>query len=248
MVSAAVDFYSIAMTAKLISSTVLFKKDFFSGAIGDRASGSASTGNNAIFKVADTLGIASDYMFSTFATLIALYWVVGALLAYLLPLLPMLYLYMKFISWIMVVLMASFSVLLWAMYWVRFKEKRQVIRDAGYHFGLEIMFKPTMSLLSVIYAWYFFYVTTFVIGATISWVNLLPLDGQGGMGMRYILDPFFAWMLIAYVYFVGLSFSYKMMDLMQSEIFEKLGISGINEQNKMGMFLQTMIYQKVSNF
>jgi len=244
MVSAAADFYSIAITAKLMSSAVLFNKDFFSGAIGDRASGGAPVGSNVIFKVADTLGIASDYMFSTFATIIALYWVVGALLAYLLPLLPMLYLYMKFISWIMVVLMASFSVLLWAMYWVRFKEKRQIIRDAGYHFGLEIMFKPTMSLLSVIYAWYFFYVVTFIIGATISWVNLLPLDGQGGMGMRYILDPFFAWMLIAYVYFVGLSFSYKIMDFMQSELFEKLGISGINEQNKMGMFLQTMIYQK----
>lgn len=244
MVSAAVDFYSIAMTAKLVSSTVLFKKDYFSGAIGDRSSGSASSGNNVIFKTADALGIASDYMFSTFATLIALYWIIGALLAYLLPLLPMLYLYMKFISWIMVVLMASFSILLWAMYWVRFKEKRQVIKDAGFHFGLEIMLKPSLSLLSVIYAWYFFYVIAFVIGGTISWINLLPLDGQGGMGMRYLLDPFFAWMLIAYVYFVGLSFSYKTMDLMQSELFEKLGISGINEQNKMGMFLQTMIYQK----
>jgi hypothetical protein len=144
----------------------------------------------------------------------------------------------------MVVLMASFSILLWAMYWVRFKEKRQVIKDAGLHFGLEIMLKPSLSLLSVIYAWYFFYVIAFVIGGTISWINLLPLDGQGGMGMRYLLDPFFAWMLIAYVYFVGLSFSYKTMELMQSELFEKLGISGINEQNKMGMFLQTMIYQK----
>ena len=244
MVSAAVDFYSIAITAKLISSTVLFKKDFFSGAIGEKAGGNATDGNNIIFKVADTLGIASDYMFSTFATLIALYWIVGALLAYLLPLLPMLYLYMKFISWIMVVLMASFSILLWAMYWVRFKEKRQIIRDAGFHFGLEIMLKPSLSLLSVIYAWYFFYVVAFVVGGTMSWMNLLPLDGQGGMGMRYILDPFFAWMLIAYVYFVGLSFSYKIMDQMQSELFEKLGISGINEQNKMGMFLQTVMYQK----
>lgn len=244
MVNVGTSFYSLALGAKLVSELAYrLPGDRENGDIGQKAIVKPSS---KLFAVADAVGVASEYMFSSLATVMAIYMVVGALLAYILPLLPFLFLYFNFVSWVMVVVMASFSILLWALYWVRFKEKRHILKEAGLHFGIEMWLKPLFSLITVLFAYYFFFVVAFLVANLSDWLSMLPFDGDGGMGTRALIDPLLSWIMIAFIYYIGLTFSLKLKTQMMSELMEKLGVRDMSaKDSNMGSFLQIILYQNL---
>jgi hypothetical protein len=162
MVDASFGFFAIALPAKALSEI-----DLSMLGSGEKNTGNVnkSAGLDKLLKytskILDIRRII-DLMFNVFSSIMTAVFLIGVMLAYLLPLIPKIYLYLQFISWLMVVVMASFAVLLWSLFWIRFNEKRDMLKSAGFHYGVELMFKPLFSLIAVLFAWYFFYVIAFL--------------------------------------------------------------------------------------
>lgn len=246
MVDTGIAFYTLAIGMKGIGSLAKqsSKVDFKGTITRSRSSGALKGGGGTASLLKDLGGLA-ELMFTIMGTVLLVYIAAGALLAYLLPLLPYIYIYMGFITWAMVVVMASFSIMLWSFFWVRFKEKRELLREAGFHYGVDMLFKPLFNLLSVIFAWSLFYMLMFMIGATSSWISILPLSGDGAFGLRAILDPLFILLFIGLIFAMALKFSYQVMDEMSGELLSKLGVKNKAVKDSVGTFIKAMLYDKV---
>jgi hypothetical protein len=170
---------------------------------------------------------------------------IGAGLAYLLPLVPKIYLYMNFISWTMVLVMSSFAVLLWSLFWVRFREKREILKTAGYHYGIELLFKPSFSLIAVLFAWYFFYVVAFGVGITTSWIWALPIYDSYSP-LRLLIDTVIVIMMMMFIYFLGLHYAYQLMDNLVTELMKRLGVRNIKDNDKIGEFVKAIMFDYAS--
>tara|TARA_Y100000310_G_scaffold196471_1_gene196540 strand:+ start:6397 stop:9645 length:3249 start_codon:yes stop_codon:yes gene_type:complete len=180
-----------------------------------------------------------DILFDTLSTIMAMFLALGLVLAYLLPLVPKIYLYFTFAAWLMVVVMASFSVLLWSFFWIRLKEKRELLKTAAFHYGVEILFKPTFSLISVVFAWYFFFVVAFVVGGSTSWLFRLPSDGIVSMGLHTV----FILLMIMFTYLIGLRYAYQLMGDMTSVLLTKLGVNDSKQNDKISELVKVLLYE-----
>lgn len=253
MLDKAISFYSIAFIARSGAEALT--------AAGAKAGAITNITNNMAVNTASQSGVSSigfggtivallkevggiaDLIYKVLGGIMSVFFAMGLILAYLLPFLPKIYLYFGFITWLMVLVMASFAVFLWSIYWVRFKEKRDILKMAGYHYGVELMFKPTFNLIAVIFAWYFFYVVAFTIGASMGWVFSLPVAGEGHI-LRQYTDTLFIILIIGMVYFVGLKYSYQLMDDLSGEMLEKLGVRNKKIDDQMSTLLKAMLYEK----
>jgi hypothetical protein len=209
----------------------------------DDAENAATKGNSkgALTKMLSVVGGLIGLVYDVLGTVMGFFLAIGLALAYILPVVPKVYLYMGFISWVMVLVMASFSVLLWCLYWIRFKEKRQLLKQAGYHYGVELMFKPSFNLIAVLFAWYFFYIIAFVVGVSIGWVWSLPLSGEGQF-LRGYTDALFVVIVIGFVYFVGLKYAYQLMDDLSGQLLEKLGVRNKKVKDEVSVFIKALLF------
>jgi hypothetical protein len=254
MLDKAYTFYGIALVARLsIEVAGVAKKSNSMQTIGqhldlkDTKGGASLAGPmKGMVTLLKEVGGIANLVYNVLGNIMAVFFALGLVLAYLLPFLPKIYLYFGFISWIMVLVMASFSVFLWSLYLIRFKERRDVIKTAGYHYGVELMFKPTFNLIAVIFAWYFFYVVAFVIGVTMGWVFALPVSGEGHMLREYI-DVLFIILMVAMVYFVGLKYCYQLMDDLSGELLEKLGVRNKKVKDELSTLLKAVLYEKAQS-
>lgn len=180
-----------------------------------------------------------DMLFDLISTFMVMIFALGLVLAYLLPLVPKIYLYFTFVSWLMVVVMASFSVLLWSFFWIRLKEKRELLKTAAFHYGVEILFKPTFSFLAVIFAWHFFFVIAFIIGGSSNWLFKLPSDGFVSMGLHTV----FVLILIIFAYLIGLKYTYQLMGDMTSVLLTKLGVNDSKQNDKISELVKVILYE-----
>jgi hypothetical protein len=169
-----------------------------------------------------------------------LFMALGAALAYLLPLVPKIYLYLGFVSWLMVFVMASFSIMLLSLFWIRFHEKRDLIRTALLHYGIELAFKPTFNLLAVFFAAYFFYVVAFIVGGTMSFVWDLSSDKDSFL-MPYI-EIIFILLVVTFVYIIGLRYVYQLMDDLAGEILSRLGVQNKKVKDKVSDFIKAILF------
>lgn len=204
-----------------------------------------------MFSVLKGLASASavlDMMFDALSGLMALFLAFGMLLAYLLPLVPKLYIYFSFLSWFSVLVMASFAILLWAVFWIRFLEKREMLKRAGFHYAMELLLRPMLSLIAVVFASNFFYVSAFIVGVTMGWVFALPVSGEGAFGIRAILDTFIVLVLLVMVYVVALRYAYQLMGDLSSELLKRLGVNDDRQQDKLSEFLQVILFDRAKNF
>jgi hypothetical protein len=260
LVNVAISFYSLMVTKELLdigidATRVTYKTS--SGlrkGLGDRLAitESSKTGKGlkvtkGAFKILGSLGGAmlgqADVLFEMLSGIMLFVLGIGALLAYALPLLPYMYLYMGFITWITVLVMSSFSILLWTLFWIRYKEKQDLLKKAGYHYGLELLFKPTFNLLSVLFAWYFFYGVAFVINMMSHWVFDVQIGGMSDGGFfRSYIDPMFTWLMVCFVYMVGLRYAYKLMDTLTMELLQKLGVDKSKDNDKMSALMKTVLF------
>lgn len=246
MLDTGVGFYTIVLGLKGVGSLARLGGKKESGMISERgvASGTIlSDGTRTLLR--EMAGLA-DMLLSIIGTVLVFYMAVGALLAYLLPLLPYIYIWMGYITWVMVVVMASFSIMLWSFFWIRFREKRELIKEAGFHYGVDMLFKPLFNMLSVVFAWALFYMLMFLVGMTSNWITILPLSGEGALGLRALIDPLLILLFIGFVFGIALKFSYQVMDDMSSELLTKLGVRNKSVQDKIGIFIKAFLFDKAT--
>ena len=234
------------------------KKTFDKFATLNKQTGSVS--NNGILKsvgglfgkgfkmVSDTFGLMDKIMgalMSSLGLVMVLLFIIGAFLAYVLPLIPYLYIYLNFVAWVMVVFMASFSVFLWAMYWTRFQENKDMLLRSMYHYGGQILLKPLLSLTSLLFAWYFFYAASFFIGMTLGgFLN-------GAAGDSWIADVYhslFKWFIIVVVYFYALKYIMGSIDDMTSDMLSKLGIEEKSSKDRVNDIIKLVLYEKSEEY
>lgn len=245
MLDTGISFYVLAIGMKGVGALAgQSGKANFAGSVGASSLGQGN-GDGTVKKLMRQLGGLTELVFSIMSTLLLVYIAVGAVLAYLLPLLPFIYIYMGFITWVMVVVMASFSIMLWCFFWIRFREKRDLIKEAGTHYAVDMLFKPLFNLISVVVAWAMFFMLMFIVGMTSSWITILPLTGEGAFGLRSIIDPLFILIFIGLVFAVALKFSYQVMDEMSAELLTKLGVKNKSVKDSIGNVLKVMLYDRL---
>ncbi|MEG3765094.1 hypothetical protein [Alteromonas sp. 14N.309.X.WAT.G.H12] len=248
MLDVGIEFFSIALPSKAISKAVLKRGPSNNGkTVSDDEMELLKTSmgefGKTLFGLVDMASASIDIMYDLLGTLMVGVTIIGAVLAYVLPVIPQLYLYMKFVSWFMVVVMASFSVLLWCIFMFRFKEKRELIKSAGLHYGVEIMFSPTLSVVTTMFAYYFFYVVAFAVGVSSLFLEGLPLFKSTGV-IRHYFDLLFSLVLIFFIFIMGLRYTYQLMEDMLGELLTRLGVNHKAMDDKIGDFVKAMLFDK----
>ena len=249
LVDAGIEFFSLALPIKYISGSVLKRNaPSQNGSVVESKDVEAIKNSMAglgavVFGLVDMASVGVDLMYDLLGPLMVAVTIMGAALAYLLPIVPEIYLYMKFIAWFMVLVMASFSVLLWCLFIVRFKEKRDIIKSAGLHYGVEIMFSPTLATITTIFAYYFFYVVAFAVGGTSIFLSGLPLFESDSV-IRNFFDTLFSLVLIFFIFIMGLRYVYQLMEDMMGELLTRLGVNHKAMDDKVGDFVKALLFDK----
>jgi hypothetical protein len=248
MVDAAVEFFSIALPVKVASKYLLENRNkksegSLSSAELEQLKGGMDGLGVVLFSLVDMASVGVDLLYDIVGPLMIGVLIMGAALAYLLPIIPKIYLYMKFVAWFMVVVMASFAILLWCIFYVRMREQQDIIRNAGLHFGIEILLSPTLASVTIIFAYYFFYLVAFAVGGTSLFLEGLPLFENQGI-IRHYFDALFSLVLIFFIFIMGIRYVYQLMEDMMGELLTRLGVNHRAMDDKIGEFVKAMLFDK----
>lgn len=242
-------FFLIAIPAKALSgvsaNNILMKLQKGSASINEKIGVDTSKGVKALGSLVSMASMI-DVVYDLLSTMMVAFAIVGIALAYILPLIPTIYLYLTFISWVNVLIMSSFAVLLWSLFWWRYVEKRDLLKSAAMHYGLELLFKPLFSLIAVLFSYYFFYVIAFIIGTGIGWLWGFPIHSEGSL-VRPYFNTLMVIIMLTMVFVVGYHISYKLMDGLISEMMQKLGVKSMNDNDKVSVFVKAMLFDAAKN-
>ena len=175
--------------------------------------------------------------------IVLMMWLLGAALAYLLPLIPFLFVYFGFIAWILIVFMTSFAVFIFSIYLVRFSEKRKEIVRSAVHYAGQILFRLPLQYVSLIFAWYFFYAVSYFIANTVGLVNMGLSDGNGG-GLFGFLYEIFAWITVAFVFFFGIKLCFDVVEDLTGELIKKLGMEHKDSKDKVNDVIKAVLFDQ----
>jgi len=174
--------------------------------------------------------------------LVMMMWVLGAALAYLMPLIPFLFVYFGFIAWILIVFMTSFAVFIFSIYLIRYNEKQKDIVKSAIHYGGQILFRLPLQYVSLIFAWYFFYAVSYFIANTVGLVNMGLSDGGGGL--FGFIHEIFSWMTVAFVFFFGLKMSFNVVEDLTGELIRKLGMEHKDTKDKVNDVIKAVLFDQ----
>jgi len=242
-------FFLMAIPAKALSgktsNNILMKLQKSSASISGGMGFGVDKGVKALGSLV-SLASMIDVIYDAMSTIMVGFSVAGIALAYILPLVPTIYLYLTFISWVSVLIMSAFAVLLWSMFWFRYKEKRDLLKSAAMHYGLELLFKPLFSLIAVLFSYYFFYIIAFIIGTGIGWLWGFPIHSEGSI-VRPFFNTLMVIIMLVTVFVVGYHMSYKMMDGLISEMMKTLGVKSMDDNDKVSAFVKAMLFDAAKN-
>lgn len=175
--------------------------------------------------------------------IVMMMWVLGAALAYLLPLIPFLFVYFGFIAWVLIVFLTSFAVFIFSIYLVRFSERRKEIVRSAIHYAGQILFRLPLHYVSLIFAWYFFYAVSYFIANTVGLVNMGLADGNGG-GLFGFLYEIFAWITVAFVFFFGIKLCFDVVEDLTGELIKKLGMEHKDSKDKVNDVIKAVLFDQ----
>jgi len=174
--------------------------------------------------------------------LVMMMWVLGAALAYLLPLIPFLFVYFGFIAWILIVFMTSFAVFIFSIYLIRYNEKQKDIIKSAVHYAGQILFRLPLQYVSLLFAWYFFYAVSYFIANTIGLANMGLTDGGGGL--FGFIHEIFSWITVAFVFFFGLKMSFNVVEDLTGELIRKLGMEHKDAKDKVNDVIKAVLFDQ----
>ncbi|MBE8232579.1 MAG: hypothetical protein HAW67_02500, partial [Endozoicomonadaceae bacterium] len=216
------------------------------------------TNSSAMGKVKDVIGTVGleavdfvnasekilDLIIAALGFIMVLVLVVGGFLAYGMPLVPYLFLHLNFLAWVMIVFMASFSVFLWSMYWVRLGKNKQILQRTAIHYGGQILLKPMFSLIALLFTWYFFYAANYIISATIGeFLSGVHVTGTFTSLYHVIIK----WFVIFSVYALIIKLIISSVDQMTSDLFSKLGIEETTSKDRINDVIKLVLFEKGSS-
>jgi hypothetical protein len=244
MVDMSLSFYAMGISSKII--TGKFVQDKFKKALASKGGVSDATnlGGNKATSLAinyiTTLGVMVDVIYDLLSDLMVFFLFIGILFAYIIPLIPTLFLYLTFISWLTVFTMSFFAVLLMIVFFIRFKSKKDMIKQAGFHYAMELLLKPLLSVVMVVFAYYFFVVIGFILNKTNLWVLVLELESTS-----FVLSMFtslFILIMIATIYFVFLFVLYGLLNDTMNHFMKKLGVRNIKQDKQISDVVKVVLF------
>lgn len=174
--------------------------------------------------------------------LVMMMWILGAGLAYLMPLIPFLFVYFGFIAWVLIVFMTSFSVFIFSVYLIRYNEKQKDIVRSAVHYAGQILFRLPLQYISLLFAWYFFYAVSYFIANTVGLVNMGLADGSGGL--FGFIHEIFSWVTVAFVFFFGLKMSFNVVEDLTGELIRKLGMEHKDAKDKVNDVIKAVLFDQ----
>lgn len=188
-----------------------------------------------------------DFIFDKLSPLMFFFIIIGAAMAYLLPFLPKLFMYFNFVTWVTIVVMASFGVLVWALYLMRMRENKEQLRSAGLHFSVQIMLRPTFNLIGVIFSILFFYVVAVVIGLSAWWIDAMPAGSAffDSNILRYFTDAIIVISMFAFIYYVGIKLVLEMINELESSMLTKFGVKTGPNSSSLNNVIKAIVFDRM---
>lgn len=203
---------------------------------------SKTVGGASAFVAGKVLAEFGGKIIDSTLVLVMMVWVLGAALAYLLPLIPFLFVYFGFAAWVLIVVMTSFAVFIFSIYLIRYNEKQQDIVKSAVHYGGQILFRLPLHYISLLFAWYFFYGVSYFIANTVGLVNMGLSDGSGGL--FGFLHEIFSWITVAFIFFFGLKMSFDVVEDLTGELIRKLGMEHKDAKDKVNDVIKAVLFDQ----
>jgi hypothetical protein len=212
------------------------------GSISNKKKGYGTSSLNGLISAGEGIFTMTDFLFDVFGIVILFAIVLGAALYYILPILPIIYLYLNFIAWLLIYLMSAFSVMLGAFLWLRYRSKRELISGALTQYGVELLFRPLTGFITVLFAYLFFRVVAFFIAITIGWFDFLPVNQDESFQVMDIILPVIYWLVITFLYGVGLALCYRLMSDMYAVLLDRLGVQNKESKDKVTELVKMILF------
>ncbi len=167
-----------------------------------------------------TLDIISEII-ASLSVLIVLIMITGIFLAYILPLIPLFYFFSSFLAWLLSLLQIMLISSIWAVYFIRYDDNKELIHSAAKTYGMQLLLKPAFMMIGLIFTWELIKVSLFFINITMFGLF------QGMLSESFILsllqNVIFLMLLI---YFIGLivKFTFNVMIDFSNKLFSYFDI------------------------
>ena len=174
----------------------------------------------AINGMIESLDIISEII-AALSVIIVLIMITGIFLAYILPLIPLFYFFSSFLAWLLSVLQIMLIASIWAVYFIRYDDNKELINSAAKTYGMQILLKPVFMIIGLIFTWELIKVSLFFINITMFGLF------QGMQSESFLLSLLQnVIFLMLLVYFIGLviKFSFNVMIDFSNKLFSYFDI------------------------
>lgn len=178
--------------------------------------------------IGDALNIISDIL-SGIGFLVVMLFFVGVFLAYILPLIPLIYFVVGFLGWLLIVIQTLMIVPVWAVYFIKYKDYKDIINSAAKTYGIQIILKPSFMVIGLMFAWELIKVGLFFINVTIF--PLLNAMSSDTTLVSFTQNVVF---LMIFVFIIGImiSFILNVMQNLSDQLLTMLDIRPAGDSNQ----------------
>lgn len=176
----------------------------------------------------DALDIISDIL-SGIGFLVVMLFFVGVFLAYILPLIPLLYFVIGFLGWLLMVIQTLMIVPVWAVYFIKYKDYKDIINSAAKTYGLQIVLKPSFMVIGLMFSWELIKVALFFVNVTIF--PLLNAMSSDTTLLSFTQNVVF---LMIFVFIIGImiSFVLNVMQNLSDQLLTILDVQPSGDSNQ----------------
>lgn len=165
---------------------------------------------------------------SALAFLVVMMFFAGIFLAYILPLIPLLYFITGFLGWLLMVIQSLMIVPIWAVYFLKYKDNKDIIHKAGRTYGLQILLKPALMVIGLLFAWELIKVALFFINVTIF--PLLNSMSSDNFILSLLQNVLFL-MIFIYIIYTMISFTLNVMQTLSSQLLSLLDVDAADDSS-----------------
>lgn len=178
--------------------------------------------------IGDALNIISDIL-SGIGFLVVMLFFVGVFLAYILPLIPLIYFVVGFIGWLLIVIQTLMIVPVWAVYFIKYKDYKDIINSAAKTYGLQIVLKPAFMVIGLMFAWELIKIGLFFVNVTIF--PLLNAMSSDTTLVSFTQNVVF---LMIFVFIIGImiSFILNVMQTLSDQLLTMLDVKPSGDSNQ----------------
>lgn len=194
----------------------------------NKSYGESKVLSNSLSMVGDSLDIVSDIL-SAIGFLVVMLFFVGVFLAYILPLIPLIYFVIGFLGWLLMVIQTLMIIPVWAVYFIKYKDYKNIINSAAKTYGLQIVLKPSFMVIGLMFAWELIKAALFFINVTIF--PLLNAMSSDATLLSFTQNVVF---LMIFVFIIGIiiSFVLNVMQSLSDQLLTMMNVQPAGDTNE----------------